>query len=81
MKKLVKRILKRKKKCDHSQNFRLKKHFSKDGAPIIEFDCHDCGHKNAGHVKCNSHDWDTQLIVKKNGIVVVNETGDAVDKK
>jgi hypothetical protein len=34
------------KECDHTHNFRSLKYKLKDGTPMYEFECYDCGYKD-----------------------------------
>lgn len=64
----------KKKKCEHDTNYRSRKYFTKDGTPMIEFECRSCGWKDHGHVYADAKDWENRLVVMEHGVEIINET-------
>ncbi len=60
-----------KKNCNHENNVRIKKYHLDDGTPMVDTQCFDCGYTDSGHVYTD--DWKDELIVKRNGKIIINE--------
>jgi len=58
------------KECDHTHNFRSLKYKLKDGTPMYEFECYDCGYKDKGCVYADGQTWDDKLVIKRNGVQI-----------
>ena len=56
------------KPCKHENNTRVRKYKLRDGTPMIEVDCYDCGYSDHGHVYAN--DWPESLVITKDGKVI-----------
>jgi hypothetical protein len=60
-------IFKKKKQCDHTQNYYCEQYLSDNGTPMIHFVCKDCSYIDQGHVHGDSEDWVKDIEVR-NGV-------------
>jgi len=69
---MLKLFCKKEKICNHDQNVRIEKYFSIDGTPMIKIECF-CGYTDNGYVYADANEWEESVIVKRNGIITINE--------
>ena len=65
------------KKCDHTENYRMRKYLNPDGTPMIDFGCLDCDHQDNGHVYGDGEDW-IEFKLVRDGEVIHHTKGDKI---
>lgn len=56
------------KPCRHDKNYREECWTSKDGTPMVDFRCFDCGMRDSGHVYGPGGDDWNKLVICQDGI-------------
>ena len=61
----------KRKPCEHKKNYRSRTYLSEDGTPMVEFECHDCGFRDSGHVYADAENYPQKLVIVKDGVAIV----------